>query len=67
MVIITALNGNTTDLIVTHSTVIVCCAMCTYKQTPGLPPEIVVWIYNTFDDNFEIENDLIKYLMESYR
>ena len=26
--------------------------------------EIVVWIYDTFDDNFEIENDLEKYMKE---
>ena len=30
-----------------------------------LPSEIVVWIYDTFDDNFEIENSFTKYLKES--
>ena len=28
---------------------------------------IVVWIYNTFDRNFEIKNDFTKYMMESCR
>ena len=27
--------------------------------------EIVVWIYDTFDNNFEIKNDFTKYLKES--
>ena len=29
-----------------------------------LPLEIVVWIYDTFDENFGIENDFEKYLKE---
>ena len=31
----------------------------------GVPPAIVVWIYDTFYNNFRIENDFTKYLMES--
>ena len=27
--------------------------------------EIVVWIYNTFDNNLEIKHDLTKYLKKS--
>ena len=30
-----------------------------------VPPEIVVWIYDTYDNNFEIVNDFTKYLLES--
>ena len=29
------------------------------------PPHIFVWIFTTFDYNFEYENDLTKYLKES--
>ena len=32
-----------------------------------VPPEIVVWIYNTFDYNFRIRNELTKYLKKSCR
>ena len=28
-----------------------------------VPPGDVVWIYNTFDNNFGIENDFTKYLL----
>ena len=30
-----------------------------------VPREIVVWIYDAFDDIFEIEDDFTKYLKES--
>ena len=30
-----------------------------------VPLEIVVWIYNTFDDNLGIKKDFIKHLKES--
>ena len=30
-----------------------------------VPLEIVVWIYDTFYDDFAIENDCMKYLKES--
>ena len=30
------------------------------------PPEIVFWNYGTFDNNFVIKNDLVKYLKKSY-
>ena len=30
-----------------------------------VPLEIVVWIYDTFDNNFGIDNDFTKYLNES--
>ena len=30
-----------------------------------IPTEIVIWIYDTFDNNLEIENDFTKYLKES--
>ena len=32
-----------------------------------VPPEIVVGIYDTFDDNFGTENGFTKYLKESCR
>ena len=31
----------------------------------SVPPEIVVWNYDTFDNIFVIENDIQKYLKES--
>ena len=31
----------------------------------SVPPEIVVWIYDTFDRIFEIKKDLTKHLKES--
>ena len=30
-----------------------------------VPQEIVVWIYDTFDNNFSIENDFTKYFKTS--
>ena len=30
-----------------------------------VPLEIVVWIYNTYDNNLRIENDFTKYLKKS--
>ena len=33
----------------------------------SVPVEIVVWIYGAFDNNFEIGNNLTKYLEESCR
>ena len=32
-----------------------------------IPPEIVVWIYDTFENNFEIDKGFTKYLKESCR
>ena len=32
----------------------------------GFPPEIFVCIYNTFDNNFGIENDFTKYFKDSF-
>ena len=34
-------------------------------STLRVSPEIVVWIFNTFDKNFGIKNDFTKYLKES--
>ena len=31
----------------------------------GVPLEIVVWIFNTFDNNLGINNDFTKYFKES--
>ena len=30
-----------------------------------VPPEIDSWIYDTFDNNFDVENNFTKYLWES--
>ena len=32
----------------------------------GVPPEIVVWIYDTFDNKLEIDKNFTNYLKESY-
>ena len=36
-----------------------------FNQLMQFLPEIAVWISDTFDDNFGIEDDLTKYLKES--
>ena len=40
--------------------------LLTHEYLRG-PPEVVVWIYDTFDNNLEIENGFTKYLKESCR
>ena len=35
------------------------------QEWQGESSEIVVWIYDTFDNNFGIENDFAKYLKEN--
>ena len=37
----------------------------THSCFKRVPQEIVVWIFDTFDNNFGIKDDFIKYLKES--
>ena len=42
-------------------------SLCFGLSIKSVPLEIVVWIYDTFDNNLGIENDFTKYLKRSCR